>query len=464
VGHHDVVTRLQTISFRQAAVAVIALALLVHAQAIGHEFTWNDGINILDNEALADVSNIPSFFVEAWGAAAEDATYRDRNSQYWRPVPMAIWTLEAAAFGLTPAPFHALNVLLHALTALLLLAFAWRLLPAPGPGRVGVLLGVAAWAVHPVHTEVVHVVSYGSDLLAGLFTIACLAVWLGPEGRTDRRERVDRSAVVPLLFALGVGSKEMAVTVPVLLGFLDLCLLPKSVTVRERIRRLTPVGLVLLGYLGLRAVLLGGGGQDFYAGASPEVVFFSMLDVVALYARLLVVPWPLSPFYDWSALPPQETFWSAGPIVGLLILAGWCGFGLWLWRRERRLVFAVVLPLVVWIPVSHVVPIIIAAADRFLYVAAAGPLLLAATLAARSARPWLIALALLVTCQAGLTVIRGADWRDDRTILEATVRDWPTSFNAWYGLAALHTREGRIQEAEAIRRRIGVQPGGPDTP
>ena len=57
-----------------------------------------------------------------------------------------------------------------------------------------------------------------------------------------------------------------------------------------------------------------------------------------------------------------------------------------------------------------------------------------------------------------VTVVRGADWRDDRAILEATVRDWPTSFNGWYGLAALHAREGRQAEAEAIWERIGVRP------
>lgn len=441
---------------------MVALAVLIHGQAIGHEFTWNDGTNILANEALTEVSNIPSFFVEAWGADAEDATYRDRNSQYWRPVPMALWTLEAAVFGLSPAPFHAVNVLLHALTALLLLLFAWRLMPAPGAGRVGVLLGVIAWTVHPVHSEVVHVVSYGSDLLAGLFTIAGLAVWLGPEGRSARRGRVDRTLVVPLLFALGVGSKEMAVTLPVLLGVLDLCLLPVTVRLGERVGRLAPVGLVLLGYFALRAALLGGGGQDFYAGAGPEVVLFSMLDVISLYGRLLIVPWPLSPFYDWSALPPQATLFAVGPLMGLLLVVSWCALGLWLWRRERRLAFAVVLPLVVWIPVSHIVPIIIAAADRFLYVAAAGPLLLAALACARSthAARWLTIMSLVVACHAGVTLVRGVDWRDDRTILEATVRDWPTSFNAWYGLAALHAREGRTQEAQAIWTRIGVAPSG----
>ena len=462
LGHDEGVSALETISFRSAAIAVVALATLVHIQALGHAFTWNDGTNIVDNQALNDVDNIPAFFTQAWGAAAEDEAYRERNAQYWRPVPMALWTLEVALFGLNASVFHALNVLLHALTAWLLLLFAWRLWPRPGPTRAGLLLGVCAWAVHPVHTEVVHVVSYGSDLLAGLFTIACLALWLGDPERSEARSRIARWLWVPLLFALGVGSKEMAVTLPVLLVALDLAVSPGALTWSERALRVAPVGAVLVAYLLIRSALLGSGGQDFYAGAPASVVLFSMLDVLGLYARLLVIPWPLNPFYDWSALPPQQSLWAPGPLFGVCLLVGWCTLGLWLWRRRSRLCFAVALPLVVWIPVSHIVPIIIAAADRFLYVAAAGPLLLVAIMAARSQRSalWLPLIVGIIALHGSLSVVRGADWRDDRTILEASVRDWPTSFNAWYGLAALHAKEGRQAEAEAIWRRLGVQPSG----
>ena len=456
---------MQTLSFRHAAVCIVALALLAHGQALGHAFTWNDGTNIVANEALSDVANIPSFFVEAWGQGADDATYRDRNSQYWRPVPMALWTLEAALFGLEPGPFHALNVLLHALSAFFLLLFAWRLIPTPGPERLGVIAGVTAWTVHPLHTEVVHVVSYGSDLLAGLFTLASLALWVGDPARSERRAWWDRALWVPCLYALGVGSKEMAVTLPVLLFALDLCCLKPGTLLRTRVMRLVPLTLVLFGYLTVRAMLLGGGGQDFYQGASRAVVAFSMLDVASLYGRLLVWPWPLNPFYDWSALPPQETLWALGPLTGLCVLIAWLGLGVRLWHRDRPLAFAVVLPVIVLIPVSHIVPIIIAAAERFLYVASAGPLLLAAIWAARARRAqlWLTLFALICACHLSMTMVRGSDWRDDRTILEASVRDWPTSFNAWYGLAALHAREGRAEEAEAIWRRIGVTPGGPQS-
>ncbi|MDP6944698.1 MAG: hypothetical protein QF464_11155, partial [Myxococcota bacterium] len=209
------VDALATITFRRAALLVALLALAVHAQAVGHAFTWNDGTNLVTNEAITDVAHIPSFFTEPWGATAEDATYRARNSQYWRPIPLTMWTLEVALFGLSPGPLHAISVLLHGVAAIFLLLFLWRLLPTPGPRRAGVVLGAIAWAVHPVHTEVVQVVSYRSDLLAGLFTLAALAVWLGPQGRSERHGRRDRWFLVPVLFGLGVGSKEMAVTVPV---------------------------------------------------------------------------------------------------------------------------------------------------------------------------------------------------------------------------------------------------------
>ena len=66
----------------------------------------------------------------------------------------------------------------------------------------------------------------------------------------------------------------------------------------------------------------------------------------------------------------------------------------------------------------------------------------------------------MATCLLGLflslSVIRSLDWRTDRTILEANVRDWPTSFNAHYGLAQLHEREERFEEAAKLFEALGL--------
>ena len=113
------------------------------------------------------------------------------------------------------------------------------------------------------------------------------------------------------------------------------------------------------------------------------------------------------------------------------------------------------------IPVSHVAPIVVAAADRFLYLAIAGPLLAMGLVGIRVAenpkRRSLITggFMILLVCFSALTWVRNEDWRTDRSILEAAVRDWPTSYNHWFGLAKLEEREGRADVALPIYERLG---------
>ena len=438
--------------------ALFLLAIAAHHQALGHAFTWNDGVNLVDNDAIRSTSNIPSFFVSAWGSEAADDTYRERNSQYWRPIALTLWTVIYALGGLNPALFHALSLLLHGLTAAIVGLFAYRLWPRPGPYRDGALLGAAIWAVHPVHSEVIQVVSYQSDLLAGLSVILGLYLWIRAEGLSVTGRRWTRRLAVPMCYAIGVGSKEMAVTLPALLVMLDWATSSRIETFKTRALDLLPTVAVGLGYLVVRQTLLAPGGHRFFGDASGLEILWTMLDVVALYGRLLIAPWPLNPFYDWSVLPVQPSLLALGPMLGLGCLIGCLWAASQLRRRDRRYALCLLLPWVALLPVSHIVPIIIAAAERFLYIASIGPLfLLGIGLRHSTSAP---VRRITATCLLGLflslSVIRSLDWRTDRTILEANVRDWPTSFNAHYGLAQLHEREERFEEAARLFEALGL--------
>lgn len=449
------------IRFRSAALAVAVVASAVYGTSIGHDFAWNDTVNIVDNESIRDLSNVPEFFGQPWGAEADDSRYQAVNANYWRPITQTSYALDYAAFGLEPAAFHAVNTLVHALVAVLVLLLGWRLFPGPGTSRAGVLLGALLFAVHPVHTETVNVVTYRADLLAGLFYLAGMVVWLGPAaGRSAGGDVRAWALWVPLLYALGVGSKEMAATLPATLVLLDWLVRSPRPSLGKLALRAAPAAAVLVGYLALRATLLEASEYTFFRGEDADTVAYSMLGVFALYGRILVAPWPLNPFYDWSVLPPEPSLWAPAPLAGLLLLVLWLGAVALTWRRRPRIALLLAVYLVALLPVSQVVPIIIAAAERFLYVAAAGPLLLAGLGAAHLAsrvRPGLVlgAFAVLFTAWGGLTVARTQDWRTDRAVLEAYVRDWPESFNAWYGLARLHEEEGRTAEAARIYRKLG---------
>jgi hypothetical protein len=449
--------RLENITFSKAAIIIAFCAVLLYLATITHPFTWNDGKNIVANQAITELANIPGFFSQAWGDVSADDIYRARNSGYWRPVTLTSFALDHAFFGLQATGFHLMNVLLHALMSVLVLRFAWRLFPSAGPQRLGVLMGVLLWTVHPVHTEIVNVVSYRSDLLAGVFYLAALLAWIGwSEQRSRLKEMCALYGWSPLFFLLGCGSKEMAVTLPLAVLLLDQFLPPRPLSWRNRVTRLVPIGVVLVGYFGLRHALLTPSGQGFFSDAPAEVVVYTMLGVFGRYVALLVNPWPLNPFYDWSVITAETTLWGVTPLMGLALLLVWLATIAWCWQRKPRVAFLMSLYLVVLIPVSQLVPVIVAAAERFLYVAAIGPLLLCPILLVqtRAKRVVWVALSVLLVVYASVTVMRSQDWKSDRAILEANVRDWPRSYNAWFGLARLHEREGRVEQAQEIYERL----------
>ena len=454
-----------TIPCGAGAALVGTVAAGVHANTLGHAFTWDDGYNVVENTAIRSLANIPSFFTEAWGAHANEAMNQAINTNYYRPVSLTSYALDHALFGLNPMGFHAVNVLLHAVCAVLVFVVGWRITERVSRDerwRLGVLAGGLLFAVHPVHTEVVNVITYRTDLLAGLFYVALLAVWLGPrEARSPRVEALVIYGFAPVLYALGLGSKEMAVTAPGACFMLDWALRGDELDLRQRLSRMMPLAAVLAGYMVVRANLLAPSPYTYFSDAPTVDVVTTMLGVFSRYVFLIVSPWPLNPFYDWSVLQPGEPSQLLRVSTGGVLLGLWLG-AIWVSRR-RRPAIALMLGffLLALLPVSHLAPIVVAAADRFLYLAIAGPLfamgLIGVRMAENPKRTSLISggFLILLVCFSALTWVRNEDWRTDRAILEASVRDWPTSYNHWYGLAKLEEREGHPDIALPIYERLG---------
>lgn len=131
----------------------------------------------------------------------------------WHPLTWLSHLLDWQLFGLTPRWPHLINVGIHAITTVLLF-----LLLAAYTGTVWRSAFVAAiFAVHPLHVESVAWISERKDLLAGLFFVLTLQAYLC----YARRPTPSRFAAVPVLFALGLMSKPMLVTLPFMLLLLD---------------------------------------------------------------------------------------------------------------------------------------------------------------------------------------------------------------------------------------------------
>ena len=117
------------------------------------------------------------------------------------------------SFELTPTGYHYMNLLLHALNALLLFLILQRF-----TGYTARSLMVAAlFAVHPLNVESVTWIAERKNVLCMFFLLLALAAY----GWYVQKPGVGRYVAVAVLFALSLMSKPMSITLPLLLWLLD---------------------------------------------------------------------------------------------------------------------------------------------------------------------------------------------------------------------------------------------------
>ena len=221
-------TRLFDRFSRRGALAALALGLLAGVcylpAMLWGGFVWDDPIwfqsrAVLEWSGLGDIWSWPSRI--------------HREAHYW-PLTYTTFWLEHKMWGLAPAGYHIVNVLLHLLNTLLV----WRLLlrlAVPGAW-----VAAAVFATHPTHVESVAWIIERKDVLSGLFYLAAVLVWL----RFLEQSRPWRYGLALLLFAAGLLSKSIVVTLPVALLIVQWWK-EGCITVRD-LRRVAPFFLVAL--------------------------------------------------------------------------------------------------------------------------------------------------------------------------------------------------------------------------
>lgn len=432
------------------------LGAALYLTTLGNGFVMDDAYNVVRNEEIRSLAHLPDLLVQPVGAGSEDAYVRSIGQSFWRPLAMASYAVDHAVWGLRPLGFHLTNVLLYGalcgLVALLLVRLAG--------GWAGAVGGVW-YAVHPVHAEAVNLVTYRTELLAAAAVAGALLVMAADGGR----RRAGALAGIVALYVLGLSSKESAATLPALLLAAEA--LGRPVGRWRPWWSLYGVLAVVAGaWLAARAALVTPAGVRFFGDLEAPLLFLSVMKIYGLYVRLLLLPWPQTPFYDWTILAPAGSLADPEALAGLLALVATVG-GAWALRgRAPTAALGLVWWLVALLPFAQLVPLPVGAAERFLLIPTIGVALAVAAGARAVARglrrPLAVAGVLVAAGYAALVLARNPDWHDDMALHQATVEAWPESFNAWHVLGELHLDAGRpAQAVAALARAEALLPGFP---
>jgi protein O-mannosyl-transferase len=442
-----------------AIVALLALAACV--TSIGHDFTFDDRYVVLFNNRVHSLHGL-------WRLFGETYWPKEMGGDGYRPLVMALFTLQWVLGGGAPWVFHLVNILLAIGAALAVYWCAVAVLP-----RVAAVAAASLFAVHPVHVEVTGNVVGQSELLVA--TSLCVAVGIYIRARRRGTPTWRELAAILGLFAIGLLSKEHAIVLPALLAAAEFTV------VRDASWRWTKpmrvFGLLLVAMSVAFLWILGQVHQNI-AGFAPYPAFhvlhmtaldraFTMLTVIPRIGRLLVFPTHLSGDYAPSDVPIAHAF-DVIQIPGLFMCAGLVLLAFALRRRSPVASLGLFWVIIAFAPVSNLlVPAGFIIAERTLFFPSVGVVLVAgAVVAAVVARDIRIerrvvamATGLLLALGLARSVDRQRVWKNNDVFFEQLVKDVPNSYRAHFLRARVMGDRGRYTDMQReYHKAIGLFP------
>ena len=178
---------------------LVLLTMVAYGAALRAGFFWDDDQHLTANRCIIGPSGLRGIWTT--------------SSAVYYPLVLTSFWIQHAIWGLNPFFYHLVNVLMHAINAILL----WRVLLRLG--LPAAWFGAALWALHPVQvesvawvTELKNVQSCFFYLLAILFFLK----WRAVAGRVEKA--VLDYALVIFFAALAILSKASTVMLPVVLA------------------------------------------------------------------------------------------------------------------------------------------------------------------------------------------------------------------------------------------------------
>lgn len=419
--------------------SLVALTLVPYAQVVGFDFvSWDDDRLVYRHPVVGE------------GLSWEGAKWVFANpiSANWTPLSWLSHMLDVELYGENAGGHHLTSLLLHALNTLLLFGLLRSLTGAIGRSA----LVAALFAVHPLHVESVAWISERRDVLSTAFGLGSLWAY----GIWAREGPLAAYLLSALLLGLGLMSKPMLVTLPVLLLLVDYWPLRRTQGLRRLVVEKVPFAAIVLA--ASAATLWTQGSGAYMPGTSALTLDARAANaVVSTLLYLIQTAWPsgLAAFYPHPNLPGGAEPWTALQTAAAALVLIAVSSAVYRGRRHRYLVTGWLWYLIALVPVMGIVQVGKAGmADRYTYVPLIGifiALVWAAhegiALRARAPRAAMLGAILLVVAATVASLSQVATWRDSITLFRHGVSVTEGNYTFHFNLANEYRNSGDVERA-----------------
>jgi protein O-mannosyl-transferase len=352
----------------------------------------------------------------------------------YRPLSLVTFAIEYEFLGLNPQVSHLINVLLYALTGIILFRIFLLFFPAennsPLVRSIPFIMSLL-FLLHPIHTEVVANIKSRDEILCLLFSVCSL--YFSYRLIISGKKYFAFLSTIVFLFALMAKENAITFITVIPMTFYFFSNLPKNKIVWST----APLLISVVFYFILRNNALGflfDSGKEAnllmnnpFLGTSTDEKFATIFYTLFLYLKLLFVPYPLThdyypyqiPILQWSN---PKAFFSLFLFIGLLI------FAIKNFSKKTVYSFCILFFIATISIVSNTVfPVGVFMAERFLYMPSVAFCLFIAFFISKQLPTYLkniqllqkIQIAMLLILTTGyslITIARVPDWKNTMTL------------------------------------------------
>jgi len=437
----------------------VLAGLAIYENSLGNPFHYDDQLSVEDNRNIRTIGNIPGFFTDPGTMTADPS-----KAGHYRPLVVTSYAINYAIGGLNPVAYHITNLVFHVGSAFLVFLIMRAMLR--GMDQV-VLAAPAAgliFLVHPFNSEAVNYITARSSVMSGFFYLLGFYCWV------RFREGKPLTSIFYLTsllaFVAGMLSKEVVITLPIVLWLYDLYFGERRRTLlnwRTYIHYLPFVFIVVIPYIVLWVSSFGGVLPQFNRSIWTQI--FTALPVLILHWKMFLMPLHLTPVHYVEV---YKTFWSFSVIHSTLMLIIYVAIAILLYRilsRPCRLVSFFMLWFLIVLSPTTIVPLNAIFQENRGYLAVVSFVIPAGVIMGelwntRIKKLVLAGLVLITIFYSAEVVQRNMVWRDDITLWSDAAKKAPEIPITYSSLGSAYRKAGMYDQAIGAYKKAQAV-GGP---
>jgi len=399
---------------------ILCLGVVVYSNTFSCSFHFDDFQSIPSNPFIRDLHKLHNIWV------------------FWpcRFITYLSLALNYHFNGLHVWGYHLVNLAIHLIAAVLVGWLVLLTLSTPamkgdkiaGHANTIALFAAMVFVAHPLQTEAVTYIVQRAASLAALFYLASLCLYIRSRLHEDSRPYYIGSLLAAML---AMFTKEIAITLPLMIMFYEFCFLRTKKSMGWRpiapfflISFIIPLTTVLT-----RSVNIQGLNRLYEAppGISPIHYFLTQLRVMMTYIRLMFVPLNQNMDYDY---PVYRHLFEAPVLAGAISLMAILWGAKQLFAKYRLVSFSILWVFITLLPESSFFPIKDLIVEHRLYLPLAGYSIFLASGAyyltdGKAFKTAAIVLTMIIACYAFLAFQRNKIWENELTLWNDALQKSP---------------------------------------